>query len=157
MDSFGDILVGIGVLLTLASFGIATFAAFGLMAALGLITEMSFKRIFFISFGVALFLPILFGGAMIGVLSDEQVQDEISAGLSEALPSSEGLVEELGDLAPVTEEELRGLEDGTITDEEIERRIEERLQRFLPNAEVQVEDGDVQITTPDNAVNITID
>ena len=154
---FSDIIISIGVLLTLASFGIATFAAFGLMAALGLITEMSFRRIFYISFGIALFLPILFGGAMIGVLSDADVQATINESLTEALPSSEGLAEELSNLSPITEEERRGLEDGTVTEEEVEQRIEERLQRLLPGADVEIDNGDIQITTPDNSVNITID
>ena len=164
MDSFGDIIVGIGVLLTLASFGIATFAAFGLMAALGLFTEMSFRRIFFISFGVALFLPILFGGAMIGVLSEESNQQEIAEGLREVLPSTEQFAEELTNLNPVTPEERQALEDNSLSVDEreaieqrIEGRIEERVQQIFPDAEVQVDDDGVRITTPDNSVDITID
>ena len=154
---FGEIILGLGVLLTLASFGVASFLAFGLMAALGLITEMSFKRIFFISFGLALIVPILFGGAMIGMLSQPDVQASINETLNEALPSSEGFAEELSKLSPITEEELRGLEDGSMTETEVEQRIEERVQRFLPQADVEIDNGDIQITTPDNSVNITID
>lgn len=157
MDSFGDILVGIGVLLTLASFGIATFAAFGLMAALGLVTELSFRRIFFISFGVALFVPILFGSAMIGVLSEEEVQTQISENLREALPSSEQLFEEIEGTFGPTDDEQRALEDGTMTPDELEQRLEERLQRVVPGADVQIEDGSVRIVTPDETVNIQID
>ena len=70
---------------------------------------------------------------------------------------AEQLVEELSELSPVTLEELRGLEDGTVTEEELEQRLEERLERLSPGVEVDINEGTVQITTPDNSVDITID
>lgn len=157
METLGDIIMALSVLTTFAALGISTLLAFAMMGALGLVTEMSFKRIFFISFGAALILPILVGISTVGVVQDDQTREELAEFMRDALPSSERLAEEIDNLAPITEEELRGLEDGTITEAEIEQRVEERIQRFLPGADVQIGDDEVRITTPDDSVNITID
>lgn len=157
MDNIGDIIMGLSVLLTLAMLGASTLLAFLVMGGLWFITEMSFKKIFFIAFGTALILPILFGAVTIGTLQDEDVQQQISEGLREALPSTERLAEEIQDLQPVTDDERRALEDGTLSEEELERRIEERLQRVLPGADIQVDQDGVDITTSDDTVTIRID
>jgi len=157
METLGDIIMALSVLTTFAALGISTLLAFAMMGALGLITEMSFKRIFFISFGAALILPILVGISTVGVVQDDQVREELAETMRDALPSTERLAEEIDNLAPITEEERRGLEDGTITEEEIEQRVEERIQRILPGADVQIGENEVRITTPDDSVNIVID
>ncbi|WP_299192936.1 hypothetical protein [uncultured Erythrobacter sp.] len=145
IDFIGDLIIALGVLATLAMLGVGTLFAFALMGALNLVTELSFKRIFFISFGAAMILPLLLGTVVIGVLADDEVQDEIRAELRDSLPP----VEEIRQTLPQLQSDL---EDGTLDSEEIERLIEQAV----PGADVQIDDGGIRINTPDDGVAIDI-
>jgi len=145
IDVIGDLIIALGVLATLATVGVGTLFTFSLMAALNLVTELSFRRTFFISFGVAMILPLILGTVVVGVLMDDQVQDEIRTELREALPPVEEIQETLPQLG-------RDLEDGTLDSNEIESLIEQAF----PEADVQFDDGGIRIVTPDDTVTIDI-
>ena len=145
IDVIGDLIIALGVLATLATVGVGTLFAFSLMAALNLVTELSFRRTFFISFGVAMILPLILGTVVVGVLMDDQVQDEIRSELRDALPPVEEIQETLPQLG-------RDLEDGTLDRNEIEGLVEQAF----PEADVQFDDEGIRITTPDDTVTIDI-
>lgn len=147
MDNLGDIIAGISVVIMLAAIGVSTVVALALMAALGLITEMSFKRLFFVSFGLGLLVPMLVAGAGIAALQSSEVQNEIRAELRDALPlpaessgDQRGVLPQIGDVQ-------RGIEDGTLGPDELEQRLEE----LIPGSDVQIDDDGFRITTSDDA------
>ena len=142
MDSIADFFLGIGILLTLAGLGVSTLLAFGIMAALGLVTELSFKRLFFISFGVAVLPTLIMGGILIGALQSGEVQSEISAEMREAFPNADGI--------PQFEDFRQGIEEGTIDGSELERILEESL----PGSDVQIDGDGIRITTSNDGVVI---
>ncbi|BDI61327.1 hypothetical protein [Qipengyuania nanhaisediminis] len=150
MGDLGDMILALGVLVALASLGLGTLLALGLMALLGLVSEWSFRRIFFLSFGLALLVPVLLGGALVGVLQDEEVRSEISAELRDALPAASRPTDESLDFD-------RAEEDGTLSQSEQEARLEDRLQRIAPGAEVAIDENGIRITTRDDSVTIDID
>ena len=147
-----EIFLGMGVLVTLAAMGVSTLVAFGLMALMGFVTEMSFRRIFFLSFGMTLLPSVLLGAILIGVLQDDDVQTEIRAELGDAIPESRALPVNLQDRLQQLEGLRDGDREGNLDTEDIERIIEESI----PGSDVQIDDDGVRITTDDESVNIQI-
>ena len=147
-----EIFLGLGVLVTLAAMGVSTLVAFGLMALMGFVTEMSFRRIFFLSFGMTLLPSVLLGAILIGVLQDDDVQTEIRAELGDAIPESRALPVNLQDRLQQLEGLRDGDREGNLDTEDIERIIEESI----PGSDVQIDDDGVRITTDDESVNIQI-
>ena len=147
-----EIFLGLGVLVTLAAMGVSTLVAFGLMALMGFVTEMSFRRIFFLSFGMTLLPSVLLGAILIGVLQDDDVQTETRAELGDAIPESRALPVNLQDRLQQLEGLRDGDREGNLDTEDIERIIEESI----PGSDVQIDDDGVRITTDDESVNIQI-
>ncbi|MEM9312837.1 MAG: hypothetical protein AAGA34_15450, partial [Pseudomonadota bacterium] len=61
MEFLGGLVLSIVAMVLLALVGLTTVFALGFMTVLGLLTEMSFKRLFFVSFAMALAAPVLLG------------------------------------------------------------------------------------------------
>ena len=153
MEYLGEILLAISIMTTLAAVGVATFLAFGLMAALGLLTELSFKRLFFLSFGAALLLPIVVGGVTIAAVQDEGVQNEIREEMRRALPPPDEMLEDMREAVPQSDGVEGEAPDGRITAEEFEQRLEE----LIPGADVQIDSDGFRITTSDGESQVQVD
>ncbi len=146
MEILGGALLAI-ILLTLL--GSVTALAFASMAFLGLVTEMSFKRIFFTSFGVGLLAPILLGLWVSSTLGDERVQREILADVTEAISGSDEVLEALPRIRELREQ----LSDGTITADEFERQLEELIQeRRGSRIELEGPEAETQDLPPTEAL-----
>ena len=63
MEILGGIVLSIFALVLLAALGLTTVLALTLMAVFGLLSNWSFKRIFFLSFFLGLSAPFLLGMA----------------------------------------------------------------------------------------------
>ena len=121
MEIVGGMLVALVVLTVLAAVGVTTLVAFALMATLGFVTEMSFRRTFFVSFLLALLAPIILAIAG-GIAIEDGALDELNQSVSistdaggdwvEAIPRFQDLHDrhDSGDLSDAEfEEELRAL------------------------------------------------
>lgn len=115
---FGGIAALIATVL-LAAVGLTTVVALGLMMGLGLLTEMSFKRLFFVSFGMALVAPLLVGGALFSAIEDGTIPNDLRASLEEVanLPVDHGgdweqnwqeAFREIGEIGEIGEQAERG-------------------------------------------------
>ncbi len=137
-----EILGGIALaLVLLALIGVVTVAAIPLMVVMSLLTEMSFKRVFFASFALALLAPILLGVAIGEAVEDGSIQREIQNDFRDSFSQS--------DLSDSDLQELRDLRDALPAErrERIEQFFEERpdLQQILPPEVVDIiENRDVR-------------
>jgi hypothetical protein len=120
MEVLGGLVLSVFLLVLLAGIGITTLAAFGIMTALGLLTDISFKRIFFMSFAMGLLAPLLVAGATWSVIEDGSIE----RGLSEIAYAPDEATGEWSDIGTKLEEIERDAEQGDLTDAEIEARIE---------------------------------
>jgi len=137
-----EILGGIALaLVLLALIGVVTVAAIPLMVVMSLLTEMSFKRVFFASFALALLAPILLGVAIGEAVEDGSIQREIQNDFRDSFSQSDFSESDL--------QELRDLRDALPAErrERIEQFFEERpdLQQILPPEVVDIiENRDVR-------------
>jgi len=135
MEFYGPIVVA---LLPLAILGVVTLAAIPLMAVMSLLTEMSFKRVFFTSFALALLAPILLGVAIGSAVEDGSLQREIQSEFRDAFSES--------DLSESELEEIRNVRDALTPErrEQIEQFFEERpeLRQILPPELSEIIQGD---------------
>lgn len=173
MESFGPIIALLVAMPFLAAIGITTLAAFALMTVLGLLTEMSFKRIFFVSFFMGLAAPLLVGGAVFSIVDDARFQSDLRDGFDQfiELPEDAGGTAKLGPLVPRLRELRDDMREGDMSDAEIERRIEGLFEDAGEGGEtgVQIEQGDetgdevtvdidgVQLSRDGDEVRIEID
>jgi len=136
MEIVGGILLALVAMVLLAGLGIASLVAFAIMGVLGLITEISFKRLFFIGFGVGILVPLLLGMATMSALADGSLERELRDELGQVvqLPVDGGNA--WSEALPRLQEISRDRERGAITEAEAERRIEEIVSDF----------GDLQIS-----------
>ncbi len=121
MEILGGSLLAI---IALTLLGSVTALAFASMAVLGIVTEMSFKRLFFVSFGLGLLAPILLGVWVASALSDDRVQRDIMAEFNQAVTGSESVVEAIPRIRELREQ----LSDGTITPDQFEEQLEALIE-----------------------------
>lgn len=153
-----EILGGIALaVVLLALVGVVTVAAIPLMVLLGLLTEFSFKRVFFASFAMALVAPILLGVAIGEAVQDGSIQREIQSDLRDVSMQIDFSDDDLQD--------LREARDAMPPDrlERIEEVFEERpeLRQILPPEVVEIiENRDVRedvVVIEGNAEPVTDD
>lgn len=125
MEIVGGILVGLVVLTLLAAVGITTVVAFGLMGLLGLVTEMSFKRVFFVSFIMALAAPILLGIAGFAALEDGSFEHDLRDSIGESFVLPEDVPAEWREAFPRVRDLREDLREGRIDSEQFERELEQ--------------------------------
>ncbi|MBV7260094.1 hypothetical protein [Erythrobacter crassostreae] len=135
MEILGGFLL---VTVLLAMLGSVTVLAFASMALLGLVTEMSFKRMFFASFGIGLLAPILLAGWISTQVSEESVQLELLTELNDAVSGSENVMGAI----PRIRELRQQLSDGTITQDEFETQLEQLIEE-TSGAQVELEGVEV--------------
>jgi hypothetical protein len=141
MEIIGGIAILLGILVLFAALGVATIAAFVLMAVLGLVTELSFKKLFFLSFALGLLVPILLGGAVIGAIEEGSLEQDLRAELREAFPPQDQLDQllednsELRDIIPPRDDLERILEERPEIREAIPPEVLERLLEVREEAE----------------------
>ncbi|MEM7700364.1 MAG: hypothetical protein AAF251_00360 [Pseudomonadota bacterium] len=158
MESFGPIIALLIAMPFLAAIGITTLAAFALMSVLGLMTEMSFKRIFFVSFFMGLAAPLLVGGAVFSIVDDARFQRDLRDGFDQfiELPEDAGGTAKLGPLVPRLRELRDDMREGDMSDAEIERRIEGLFEDGGEGG-VQIEQGEPSDNAAGDEVTVDID
>lgn len=124
MEFVGAALVGLVILTLLAAVGVTTIVAFGLMAVLGFVTEMSFKRVFFTSFFMALAAPILLGIAGMVAIDDGALDTVIE----DSITISDADAEQWRQAAPRIRDLRDQLRNGEIDGEEFERELEQLIE-----------------------------
>ncbi len=157
MEIVGGILASLVFMVLLAGVGLASVIAFALMALMGLLTEMSFKRIFFVSFGLGLLAPLLLGGAVVGALQDGSLERDLRDGLGDIVQLPEDMGEQWRETLPKLQEVSRDVDQGNLTEEEAERRVEEILSE-IEDLQITIDvDGDgVVIGDRDNGVPLDL-
>jgi len=108
------------------------------MAVLGLTTEMTFRRLFFVSFAIGLLAPILLVMGVSSALSDESFQQELLTELSDVVSGSQ----EFTDALPRFRELQQQLSDGTITPDEFEEQLEQLIEE-RSGAQVEIDGAEV--------------
>lgn len=158
MESFGPIIALLVAMPFLAAIGITTLAAFALMSVLGLMTDMSFKRIFFVSFFMGLAAPLLVGGAVFSIVDDARFQRDLRDGFDQfiELPEDAGGTAKLGPLIPRLQELRDDMREGDMTDAEIERRIESLFEESGEGG-IQIEQGEPSDNEAGDEVTVDID
>ena len=135
MEILGGLLVAT-ILLSLL--GSVTVLALASMAVLGLTTEMTFRRLFFVSFAIGLLAPILLVMGVSSALSDESFQQELLTELSDVVSGSQ----EFTDALPRFRELQQQLSDGTITPDEFEEQLEQLIEE-RSGAQVEIDGAEV--------------
>ena len=154
MEIIGGIVLSLVAMVLLAALGLTTVFALGFMMILGLLTNISFKRLFFISFAMGLAAPILLGAATFAAFEDGSLERELRAELGDVitLPDDAG-PGSWRDALPRLRELQSDIENGDLENEEIERRIEE----VFSDAGVQLNLDEIEAGNEDDAIQITID
>lgn len=137
----------------LAALGLTTLCAFILMPVLGLITEWSFRRIFFTSFLLSLFAPIV--AAVSLAQSVDRMMDgrDLREVITQTIPGGEERMEQWEEAGERARETVRAAERGEITEEEAERRLEQIIneqtgvQIDLEDVVIEPEEGVLRIET----------
>jgi len=126
-----EILGGIALAVVLLSLvGIVTVAAIPLMLLLGLLTEMSFKRVFFASFAMALLAPILVGVAIGEAVQDGSIERDLRGVFSERIQLPDDMGDRWREALPKLQEISREADSGAISEDEAERRVQEVFSDF---------------------------
>lgn len=141
MEVLSGILLGLVAMVLLAAVGITTLAAFAIMAVLGIVTEISFKRLFFISFGLGLLAPILVAGAIGATIDSNEFQRDFANEMGDVLPQMDGLPGNLGEAVPRIRDLRDQLRAGEITPEEFERELETLIEE-TSGTRIDLETGD---------------
>lgn len=130
MDTIETIIGLLVALPLLAAVGITTLAAFAIMTVLGLLTEFSFKRIFFVSYGVALLAPLLAMGALLSTIGEPGFQQDVRNGVDQLLeiPDDPEAAVTVGPLIPGLRQLGADIRDENLSEEEIERRVEALIE-----------------------------
>jgi len=123
----------------LSLIGSVTVLALASMAVLGITTEMSFRRLFFVSFGIGLLAPILLAMGVSSLFDDESFKQQLLTELSEVVTGSENIVQAL----PRIRELRQQFSDGTITQDEFEDQLEQLIEE---TSGAQIELEGVEIT-----------
>ena len=135
MEIVGGMLVALVVLTVLAAVGVTTLVAFALMAVLGFVTEMSFRRTFFVSFLIALLAPLVLGIAG-GIAIEDGALDDLNESVTISTDAGGEWSEAFGRL-----EELRNEHDsGAIDQDEFEERLEALIEE-TSGAQIEFDDG----------------
>lgn len=154
MEIVGGIVVGLVVLTILAMVGVTTLVAFALMALLGLITEMSFKRIFFASFMMALAAPLLLGIAGFAVVEDGSLERDLREGLGETIVIPQGDPDQWREAIPRIRDLRDELREGRIDEDEFEREIEALIEDAVT---VRIDVDGVDVVDENDAIVIETD
>ncbi|MGB3469420.1 MAG: hypothetical protein WBA51_01190 [Erythrobacter sp.] len=125
MEVFGGLIVSLMLMVLLAGLGLATLAALALMMVLGLLTEMSFRRIFFVSFAMGLIAPIVLAGATYAAFEDGSLERDLRAELGEVITLPDDVGGTWGDTLTELQDIQREVEQGDITEDEAEARVKE--------------------------------
>ena len=121
----GQLLSLLVLMPVLAAVGVTTLAAFALMTALGLLTDMSFKRIFFVSFFMGLAAPVMLGAAIFSSVEDGTFERDLRDGIEQFTAGSEEGGRDFGGTLGQLQEIGREVERGDITEDQAEERIRE--------------------------------
>lgn len=151
MEDFASLFVALGLMLPLAAIGLTTVAAFVLMPILGLVSEWSFRRIFFTSFLIGLLAPIIAGVSLASSaqrLMDGRDMEQI---LEQVIPGGEERIEELRQAGERGREIVEAAERGEITEEQAKEQLE---QLFQEETGFQVDLEDVQIEAREGGLRI---
>ncbi|MEM7688340.1 MAG: hypothetical protein AAF291_04895 [Pseudomonadota bacterium] len=165
----GGFVVFLLMMPVLAAIGVTTLAAFVSMTVLGLLTDMSFKRLFFVSFFMGLAAPLLLGAAIASSFEDGTFERDLRDGIEELtdirMENGQPLGGTLGELQKIG----RDVEQGELSEQEAEERIRELFvgpeadapaqieQGTADDAEVSIDIEGVQITNDGDSLRIQID
>lgn len=156
MEVFGPIIALLVAMPILAAIGVTTLAAFAFMSVLGLLTDMSFKRLFFVSFAMGLAALVLIAGMVFSTFDDPGFQRDLRDGFDQIvqIPDDPSDAATVGPLIPRLRNLRDDIENGDLSDKEIERRIE----GLFEDTERGVVDIDgSQLSQDGDTVQITID
>ncbi|MHA7818540.1 MAG: hypothetical protein ACX930_02710 [Erythrobacter sp.] len=153
MEIVGGILVALVLLTILAAIGVTTVVAFGLMALLGLVTEMSFKRVFFVSFMMALAAPLLLGIAGYAAIEDGSLERDLRDGLGETIVIPTGDSAEWRETIPRIRELRDELRDGRISPDEFERELEQLVDEATS---VRIDVEGIDASDVEDAITIEV-
>lgn len=125
MEFLGGLVLSIVAMVLLALVGLTTVFALGFMTVLGLLTEMSFKRLFFVSFAMALAAPVLLGLATFAAIADGSLERDLRRDLGQVIDLPPEAGGNWREAIPKLRDLRDDIENGELTDQEIEQRIED--------------------------------
>lgn len=151
MENLETLIVTLALMPLFAAIGVTTIAAFALMTVLGLVTEWSFKRIFFASFLMGLIAPILVGAALASSFSEMLDGREFRDVVVQTFPEAEERMRDLEQIGPRVQEIEQQFEDGEISRNEARDQIEQVIQEQtgvqinLDDVEMEIDGGTLRI------------
>nr|WP_298928365.1 hypothetical protein [uncultured Erythrobacter sp.] len=140
MEILGGLLITTILLTLLGSMAALALAS---MAVLGLLTEMSFKRLFFVSCGIGLLAPIALAIGVSSMVNDENFQRDFLAEVNMAVTGSENVMEALPRIRDLREQ----LSDGTITPDQFEEQLEQLIEERT-GAQIELDGVEVSPEAP---------
>ncbi|MEM7779122.1 MAG: hypothetical protein AAF697_01880 [Pseudomonadota bacterium] len=135
----------------LAALGLTTLAAFILMPILGLVSEWSFKRIFFVSFFLGLIAPVIVGVSLAQSANEFIGGRDLRDVIAESIPNGEQRLEQWEQAGERAEEIVRAAETGEISEENAKQQLEALINE---QTGFQVDLDDVQIDTREGGLRI---
>ncbi|MDJ0977917.1 MAG: hypothetical protein QNI87_05215 [Erythrobacter sp.] len=125
MEVLGGIVLSVLVLALLALLGLTTVFALAFMTALGLLTDMSFKRVFFVSFAMALAAPVLLTLATYSAFEDGSLERDLRAELGDVIAIPDERVSNWQDSLDELRQIGQDVESGALTEQQAEERVKE--------------------------------
>jgi len=128
MEIIAGLALSLIAIILLAAVGLTTVVALGLMMVMGLLTNMSFKRLFFVSFAMGLAAPVMLGAATFAAIEDGSFESDLRRDLEGIvqLPDDQGRAwgENLGEGLDQLREIGQEVDRGNLTESEAEERAE---------------------------------
>lgn len=127
MEILGGLLAAFVAMLLLAGVGLAALLALASMVVLHFLTEMSFRRVFFVSAGIGLLAPLLAGLAIGGAVADGSLERDLRDELGGLVQLPPDAGDQWREVLPKLRELGEASERGELTEDEAEARAREIL------------------------------
>ena len=146
MEPFEPLIAALLLMPLFAAVGVTTVAAFALMGVFGLVTEWSFKRVFFTSFALGLLAPIIVAAAIGNSVEEALDGRDVREVIAQNIPGAEQQMQQWEEAGQRMQEIGEAAERGEITEDEAREQIRQIINE---RTGLQINLDDVQIDVDD--------
>lgn len=145
MEVIAAMFASLVAMAVLAGIGLMTIVALAAMLVLGLLTEMSFRRVFFVSFGIGLIAPLLLAFGIGGAIADGSFERDLRTELGDVVQLPDDIGENWPEKLAELQEISRERDLGNLSEEEARQRVEAIFSEF-EDLQIRIDvDGDGQV------------